>query len=213
MRRVGLLGLLTLAPVVAVAAIDVDIAAYRRASTGQLGAVTGRGYETGARSDVADLPLAGTAVTLLPRSESFLAGLEEIKRGARDSIGAYRDAAPAVHRARETYERALWAEGALDLVRSTEVAADGTFAVQDLPPGRWLLIAVRSVFVERPSRRVTKREAQTYVAPPRLVGYGTVYVWLMDVQVEGGRAETVELTDRNTWLTGIVEERPPDANR
>lgn len=213
MRWPSLLGVLVLAPVVAVAGLDVDIAAYRRAAAGTLGAVTGRAYETGAKSDAADRPLAGTLVTLLPRSETFLGTLEAIKRGARNTITAYRDAAAAVRRAREAYERALWAEGALDLVRSTDVAADGAFAIRDLPSGRWVLIGVRSLFVDKPARRPTPRESQTYATPPRVIGHGTVHVWLLEVQVTGGRTEAVELTDRNAWLTGIVEEREPDANR
>ena len=219
MRWPRLLGLLALAPLVAIAApareasLDVDIAAYRRAAAGRLGALTGRAYETGAKSTAADRPLPGTVVTLLPRSETFLRTLDEIKRGARASITAYRDAAAAVRRAREAYERVLWAEGALDLVRSTDVAADGAFAVRDLPSGQWVLIGVRSLFVDKPARRPTPRESQTYATPPRVIGHGTVHVWLLEVQVTGGRTEAVELTDRNAWLTGIVEEREPDANR
>jgi len=213
MRWPSLLGVLTLAPVVAAASLDVDIVAYRRAAAGALGAVTGRAYETGAKSDAADRPLAGTAVTVLPRSETFLGTLEAIKHGARDSVAAYRDAAAAVRRAREAYERALWAEGALDLVRSTDVAADGTFAVRDLPPGRWVLVGVRSVFVDRVSRRPHPRETRTYATPRRVVSHATVHVWVMEIQIASGRVEAVELTDRNVWLTGVVEEREPDARR
>lgn len=209
----GLLGVVALAQVVAVASLDVDIAAYRGAASGALGAVTGRAYRTGARSAVADAPLAGTVVTLLPRSESFRARLEEIRRGARDSVRAYHDAPAAVRRAREAYERGLWAEGALDLVRSTDVAADGAFAIRDLPPGPWVLIAARSVSVSKASRRPPKRDAETFTLPPPVISLATVHVWLMDVQVTGGRAEAVELTDRNAWLTGVVEERAPDAGR
>lgn len=213
MKCRGLVGLLALAPVLAAADLDVDVAAYRRGAAAGLGAVSGRAYETGAKSSAADAALAGTVVTLLPRSEAFLARLEEIKRGARGSVTVYRDAAAAVRRTREAYERALWTEAALDLVRSTDVAADGGFTVGDLPPGRWVLLAVRSVFVSKPSRRATKRETKTFTTPPRIVGHATVHVWLMDVEVAGGRAERVELTDRNTWMTGIVEEREPDARR
>ena len=209
----GLLGVVALAQVVAVASLDVDIAAYRRAASGALGAVTGHAYQTGAKSAATDAPLAGTVVTLLPRSASFRARLEEIKRGARDSLRAYHDAPAAVRRAREAYERGLWAEGALDLVRSTDVAADGAFAIQDLPPGPWVLIAVRSVSVSTPSRRPPKRDAGTFTTRPPVVGLATVHVWLMDIQVTGGRAEAVELTDRSAWLTGVVEEREPDASR
>jgi hypothetical protein len=213
MRWHRLLGLLALAPVAAVAGLDVDPGAYRRAAGGGHGAVAGRAYETGAKSSAADAALAGTSVTLLPHSEAFLVRLEAIKREARDSLAAYRDAAVAVRRAREAYERALWAGDALDLVRSTDVAADGTFTIGDLPPGRWVLLAVRSVFVSKPSRRATKREAQSFALPPRVLGHATVQVWLMDLRIAGGRAERVELTERNTWLTGIVEEREPDAGR
>lgn len=212
MRWLRSAALLALAPALAAAGLDVDVTAYRRPA-GAAGAVSGRAYATGAKSSAADAALAGTVVTLLPRSEAFLARLEPIKRGARDSVTAYRDAAAAVRRAREAYERALWEEAALDLVRAAEVGADGAFTIGGVPPGRWVLLAMRSEFVGKPSRRVAKRETGTFTTPPQIVGHAAVHVWLLDLEVAGGAAARVELTDRNTWLTGIVEEREPDAGR
>src|SRR3970040_917498 len=91
--------------------------------------------------DAAEQPLAGTVVTLLPRSGVLLARLEEIRARARDSETVYRTSATAIRRAREAYERELWEAGAGDLVRTTVVDAAGAFSVADLPAGEWMLIA------------------------------------------------------------------------
>jgi hypothetical protein len=38
-------------------------------------------------------------------------------------------------------------------------------------------------------------------------------VWLREVSVTGGATATVELTDRNGWFRGVVEEKMLDAGR
>jgi hypothetical protein len=206
-------GLLLVGGVAAAPALDAGTEAYRKAAaTGALGAVTGRAWEERRTPDAAEQPLAGTVVTLLPRSRALRARLEEIKTRARDSQSAYVASATAIRRAREAYERQLWEAGATDLVRTTVVDGAGAFALGDLPAGEWMLIASHSVFVSRASPRPTKRERDAYLPRLRLIGYNAVSVWLRELTIVAGQAQVVELSDRSVWFTGIEEERMLDAD-
>jgi hypothetical protein len=40
-----------------------------------------------------------------------------------------------------------------------------------------------------------------------------VTVWLQTLTVAGGATATVELTDRNGWFRGVIEERVLDTGR
>jgi hypothetical protein len=46
-----------------------------------------------------------------------------------------------------------------------------------------------------------------------MIGYDAVTVWVRELRVAAGRGEPIELTDRNAWFTGVVEERVLDAGR
>ncbi|MEK7714873.1 MAG: Ig-like domain-containing protein, partial [candidate division NC10 bacterium] len=129
-----------LGSVVAAHGLDVDSAPYRKAAAaGALGAVSGRAWEERRTLDAAEQPLAGTAVTLLPRSGVLRARLEEIRARARDSETVYRTSATAIRRAREAYEKDLWNAGAADLVQTTAVdGAVATFTPSDTAPVFWL---------------------------------------------------------------------------
>ena len=45
--------------------------------------------------------------------------------------------------------------------------------------------------------------------PDRLAGYHVVTYWLLPLTLGPGAPETIELTDRNVWFTGVVESRDP----
>jgi len=114
-------------------ALDVLPAQYRAAAAaGAVGSVTGRVYEERRKPDGPDQPLAGAAVTLLPRSAQFLEKLEAAKRTSRNSMNDYRGAAPAIQTLKAAYEKELWESGAVDLVMGTVVAPDVELAVADL---------------------------------------------------------------------------------
>ena len=192
-------------------ALDAETAAYRRAAAaGALGTVSGRAWEERRTPDAAEQPLAGTVVTLVPRTPELLARLEGIKAHSRDSQTAYGASAGAIRRAREAYEKELWDAGAADLVRATVVDGVGAFSVTDLPAGEWMLIATRSVSVDKASPRLSPRERHAFTQSPRLTGYKVVSVWLRELTVAAGEALAVELMDRNVWFTGIEEERVLD---
>jgi hypothetical protein len=197
-------------------ALDVLPAQYRAAAAaGALGSVTGHVYEERRKPDGPDQPLAGAAVTLLPRSAQFLEKLEAAKRTSRNSMNDYRAAAPAIQTVKAAYEKELWESGAVDLVMGTVVAPDGRFSVENLPAGDWVLFVTSSVATDKKvvEKKPTKKERGVYVPGTHLTGYQRLTVWLREITVSGGRTENVELIGRGAWFSGVVEERAPDAVR
>ncbi len=220
-----LLAALGLASVAMGQGVDAPIERYRDAvASRELGGIQGRAYLERRRPSGPDVPLTGVAVSLLPRSEAWLLRLNAIKRGARDSMDAYREAAPAVRRAREAYEKALLEAGAGDLPGGATVDAEGRFTLEGVPAGPWVLLGVRSTYVskapqERPIAPGTPARQPAlpfpFLVPDKLAGYYAVTYWLRELTVTGGGVEPVELTDRNVWFTGVAENlqhpRLPDA--
>jgi hypothetical protein len=209
------LGLLALS-VQPAQALDVLPGQYRAAAAaGAVGSVTGRVYEERRKPDGPDQPLAGAAVTLLPRSAQFLEKLEAVKRTSRNSMNDYRAAAPAIQTLKAAYEKELWESGAVDLVVGTVVAPDGRFSVENLPAGDWLLFVTTSAATDTKvvEPKSSKKDRGVYVPGTHLTGYQRLTIWLREITVSGGRAENVELIGRGAWFSGVVEERAPNAVR
>ena len=215
MRLAGAALALVLATAAAAAEpLDVLPEPYRRAAlAGDVGRVVGSAREEPRRPTDPEPPLVGTAVTLLPRSPRFLDRLESIRRDARARADALRVSAVALRGAREAYEQALWEAGYPELAGATSVDATGAFRFDEVPAGQWVLVAARAVFVDKPSPREARRQLRAFSRDTRMIGYYAVSVWLRELTVERGRTETVELTDRTVWFTGIEEVRVPDAGR
>ena len=210
--RAAVLALLLLAS--SAEALDVSLEPYRQArQTRALGAVTGRVYAEQRTLRVPARPMTGTTVTLLPRSEALLARLETLKAQSRESSTAYTAAAPAMRKAKEVYERELLHAGAPDLTPMVLVDRDGGFRIDDVPAGAWVLLAWYSTPVDVSTPKAKSRERDLYQPQPRLHGFQSVTVWLREVRVTGGATATVELTDRNGWFRGVMEERVLDAGR
>ena len=197
-----------------VQAAAIDTGSYRAAaSSGAFGVVAGRIYEERKRPEAADRPLAGAAVIVLPKSAEILKKLEEIKRVARNSADEYRAAGPSILAVRRAYEKELWDSGAVDLVKSTTVDAEGRFVVTDLPAGDWLVIATHNVKIDKHVSTAPPKQRGVYIPRTHLTGYQQMTVWLREVTIANGRSENLELTDRGAWFSGVVEERAPDAGR
>jgi len=198
----------------AAAALDVDVAAYRQAGlAGEVGAVSGRVAEESRTPSGQPRPLAGTTITLLPRSQALVLELERLKERARRSSHDFTAAAPAMRAAQDGYERALLVAGVPDLSPRVLVAADGTFRLTELPAGAWLVLAWHSTAVNTSAPKSRPRERQLYQLDKRLTGYQAVTVWLQEVAVARGQTAEVELTDRNEWFRGVIEEKVLDAGR
>jgi hypothetical protein len=149
-------------------------------------------------------------VTLLPRSEAVLARLEQLRERSRESSSAFTGAVPAMRRARDEYERRLWEAGAPDLTTIVVVDAAGAFRLDDVPAGDWMVIAWHSLPVEVPGAKMKSKERSLYRTQPRMRGFQSVTIWLRTVTVGPGDTTTLELTDRNAWFRGVIEERVID---
>ena len=199
--------------------VDALIERYRdSAALHELGGVRGRAFQERRRPSLPDMPLTAVAVSLLPRSEAWLFRLNEIKRGARDSVEAFRDSAPSVRRAREAYEKALLEAGAGDLPQGAVADGEGRFTLDGVPAGPWVLLASRSTtYVSKipqdrpipPGQYRPPAPQLPFLLPDKFAGYYVVTYWLRELTVVGGGVEPVELTDRNVWLTGVVENLQP----
>lgn len=189
-----------------VAAFEVD-AYLRAASAGEAGEVAGRVYEAPRRPDLAEGPLEGTTVTLLPRPEALTRRLDEIRRGARDSDRAFRTAVPRMLEAAQDHERAARAAGGSSLIRSVAAGREGLFTFPGVPAGGWALVARHETLVPENRSQITRKDRQMYRIGPSLHAYRSVRLWVREVTVVGGRVETIDLHDRNVWFSGVVEIR------
>ena len=195
-------------------ALDVSVEPYREARrAGALGVVAGRVAAEPRTLRVPAQPLTGATVTLLPQSKALVARLEQLKEGARDSSTAFTAAAPAMRKAREVYERELLEAGAPDLTPMVLVDQDGYFRFDEVPSGAWMLIGWHSAPVDVSTPKAKARQRDLYQRQSRLQGFQAVTVWLRELTVTGGATATVELTDRNGWFRGVVEERVLDTGR
>ena len=215
MRRsvaVGLMSLLMSAT--AASALDVTVAAYVEAQrAGAVGAVEGRAAEARRRPQEPDLPIAGASVLLVPRSVELLETLEGIRARSRTSAAAFTEAAPAVLRARNAFEQTLWQAGAADLALATAGDADGRFRIADVPAGAWVLVVTRSVHYQVPRQKIAKREQGVFMLPPQVTSFQAMTFWVRELNVTRAETVVVELTDRNVWFSGVVEEKAPSASR
>ena len=195
-------------------ALDVPLESYQAAATaGVTGTVTGRVFDERRRPDEAERPVAGVSITMVPRSTEFLRKVEEVKRKSRDSANNYRASAASILSLKAAYEKALWEAGAADLVRATAADDGGRFTVEKLPVGDWVLIATHSASIDKHAAATDSRRRNIYTPGTRLTGYQVVAIWLREISVTRGDSTTLDLMDRNVWLSGIVEDRAPGVSR
>jgi len=212
-RLLGVLVSLLLIPGYATA-LDVPVAPYLQSlAAGEVGVVEGRVYQHRPQPQAPDLPLAGASVVLVPRSGALERALEDFKRHSRDSGVGYREAVSRMRRAKERYERELSQAGAGNLVRPLLVDAEGAFRAVDVPAGDWLLIASHAHFMPASGTRATAKERDQFQTSPRVTGYEAVRLWMRPVTVTPGGGESIELTDRNVWFSGVAENRVMDTGR
>jgi hypothetical protein len=177
--------------------------------------LSGRFYEESRTARGGDRPLAGVTIMLGPSSPELLARLEDVKAHARDSSQTYRMSGGEIRRAIEAYERGLDARGMAEMVVRVTARADGSFAVDNLSAGRWVLVAIHTSRVNTPhsSAPQARQERLSFRGNGRLRGYDTLAIWLRELELTEGQASQVELTERHLWFTAVQEDRGPDAGR
>jgi DNA-binding transcriptional LysR family regulator len=167
--------------------------------------VSGRVFEEPPKPAAAERPVTDTVVTLVPRSPEFRDRLEQIKRHARDSLASYTKAVADIRRERQAYERGFNNVEGLP-VRSMTVDSAGRFAFDAVSAGDWLVIGWHSTFVKAPGDAVTKKDRSRFTLTPHAPGFQKVTIWLVDVTIGTSPAEPIDLTDRNAWFSGVLEE-------
>jgi len=189
-----------------VAAVVAPLLAARE--RGALGTVEGRAYEEGRRGGAEATPYASVSVLLLPRSADFEATLAAIKTHSRESPDAYIEAEPKVSAARMAFQKALIDQGAGHLIFGASSDTSGAFRFQSVPEGAWTLLAWRETAhaIKRPAT-LKRGETKRYKERPQVLGQTTVVLWSMPVTVTAGEGMSVQLHDRNEWMTAIREDR------
>ena len=207
---VGLIAATVVGPATA-PVLDVEVERYLGAAASAT--VEGRAYEEPRPRETRETPLPDTTVVLLPRSEALLARLAAIKAGARASLGNFRSAASAMRHAYEEFESALRAAGGEPLVRLGAVDQAGRFAFESLPQGQWVVLAWRSVFVDTRTGTIGGRSSRLYTLEAPVEGYRAVSFWVRELTLEPSARQTLELTDRNVWFSGVEEVKRTGAGR
>lgn len=184
------------------------VAARHRGEVGEVSGSAHAGSRTPAGSAI---PYESVAVKLFPSSPEFEGELDGAKAALKDSLRTYVAAADRVTAARGAYERALVSAGAGHLIREEVSSPAGHFRFRAVPAGQWLLIAWRSVEHATPGRKVPRREADRFVGNVERTGHLVVTYWRTRLEVSAGKVAEVALTDRNVWMTGVLEGvRPPE---
>jgi hypothetical protein len=216
--RAGLVALVLVASTAH--ALDASLEPYREARrAGALGVVAGRIYAEPRTPGGQIRPMTGATVTLFPRSAALEARLQRLKEQSRESSMAFAGAVPAMRKAKEGYERELLEAGFPDLAVVVAVDGDGGFRIPDVPAGAWLVLAWHStpMYTSNTSNtsvpKTKTKERSLHQPRARLYGYQSVTVWLQEVTVAGSATATLDLTDRNGWFNGVIEERVLDVGR
>jgi hypothetical protein len=203
------LGLAAFAGAEPVAGPDVTafVAPYLRARDERaVGEVLGRTLGDPARPTAPPVPYEGVSVMLLPQSPDFESEVAAIKAHLRDSLKTYMGAPAEVTEARTAYERALLGVGGGELIRGEVSDAQGQIRLAEVPAGAWLLLAWREVPHPAKPPKLRPGDASAFREIPVSAGYSTVTYWFRPLEVRAGETTSVDLNDRNVWLTGIREE-------
>jgi len=78
--------------------------------------------------------------------------------------------------------------------------------VGEVAAGPWLLWGRHQVWNPVAGKRPKRQEKELFALAPRLVGFWAVRYWMIPVTVRAGAVSAVELTDRDVWFSGVIEE-------
>jgi hypothetical protein len=171
-----------------------------------VGAVVGRATGDAARPSAAPLPYEGVSVILLPNSPELATELEGIRDHARDSLARYMEATADVMDSLAAYERALLAAGGGELIRGEVSDARGLVRLDEIPAGKWLLLAWRTQSHPGKASKIRRQDATAFHELTVSSGHSVVTYWVMPLVVQVGQTTEFDLNDRNVWLNGVRAE-------
>ena len=64
-----------------------------------------------------------------------------------------------------------------------------------------------------PRQKIAKREQGVFMLPAQVTSFQAMTFWVRELNVTRAETVVVELTDRNVWFSGVVEEKAPSASR
>lgn len=203
----GALFLLSIAGVALAEALAVSIAPYLRARDERaVGEVVGQAHGDPRRPTSPPIPYDGVSVLLLPYSAALDSELDAIREHYRDSLRNFMEAAADVTDARTTYEQALLWAGGGELIRGAVSDATGTIRLVEVPAGDWMMLGWRErVEPGRPARPRSEGTAGFRDVPVH-AGHSLVRYWRTRLRVSPGEVATMDLNDRNVWMTGVRED-------
>lgn len=128
-------------------------------------------------------PLRDWPVMLIPLTPTLENAVSRAKKqfAANDRVPLSAKTLTMAHQPITNYLNELGASGRGELIRRTKTDPEGnpTFRFQDVPQGRWLLIA----------------EMNSQIS---------VLLWALPVTVTSGEIKWQSLNDKNTWLEGLT---------
>lgn len=171
---------------------------------GRFGGLTGWVLtEPGAR---AVTPLRNARVRLYPASSEFASRLEELRTRARDGATNYLAFAKRLEESIMGYEERLSVLGAHSLVQATHTNGDGFFEFPRVPEGKWRLLAWADTEFPVASRKTaTQKGPERFLPQPPTERYVRRDFWSVPIEIRAGELRQVELTDRNRWVSGVIQ--------
>ena len=173
---------------------------------GETGVVDVRAYAERRKPEGPDIPVKEMVVALVPSSDALIAEIEQVRSSSRDSLDAYLTAALRIRRILEAYVKSLTEADGADLMRSGKARADGWLSFREVAAGQWLVLSGHETTAAVTPRKRKGGDKDRFALSPRLVGYRWASLWVIPVTVTSGVGTTVELTDRNVWFTGVIED-------
>jgi hypothetical protein len=168
-----------------------------------VGAVVGRATGDAPRPSAAPLPYEGVSVMLLPNAPEVAAELDGIRAHARDSLPRYMEVTADVTDCLAAYERALLTAGGGELIRGEVSDARGLVRLDEIPAGKWLLLAWRTQSHPGKSPKIRREDTAAFHELTVSSGHSVVTYWVMPVVVQAGQTTEFDLNDRNVWLNGV----------
>src|SRR5262249_44850015 len=114
-------------------------------------------------------------------------------------------AAADIDLVRSSFESDLVWVGGGELIRGEVSNAEGFVRLVGVPAGEWMLLAWREEVRPGKVPKLRGRETKGFRDIPVSTGHSIVTYWWLRVAVKAGETISVDLNDRNVWVTAVQE--------